>query len=109
MNEILIGSNPDKPQIVGMYQPAIQEKATQLPKPVGYKILCAIPEADEKIDGSELVKAAETMRNEEILTTVLFVVDCLSFESTIPLQRVNQTGSHFLVGSGTLQNSRIFT
>ena len=75
MNEILIGSNPDNPQIVGMYQAAMQEKATQLPKPVGYKILCAIPEADEKIDGSELVKAAETMRNEEILTTVLFVVD----------------------------------
>lgn len=52
-----------------------EEKATQLPKPAGYKILCAIPEAEEKIDGSELVKSAETMRNEEILTTVLFVVD----------------------------------
>lgn len=52
-----------------------EEKATQLPKPVGYKILCAIPEAEEKIDGSDLVKSAETMRNEEILTTVLFVVD----------------------------------
>ena len=52
-----------------------EEKATQLPKPAGYKILCAIPEADEKIDGSELIKSAETMRNEEILTTVLFVVD----------------------------------
>ena len=77
MNEILIGSNPNNPQIVGMYQPeaSMQEKATQLPKPAGYKILCAIPEAEEKIDGSELLKAAETMRNEEILTTVLFVVD----------------------------------
>ena len=52
-----------------------EEKATQLPKPTGYKILCAIPEAEEKIDGSELIKSAETMRNEEILTTVLFVVD----------------------------------
>ena len=52
-----------------------EEKATQLPKPAGYKILCAIPEAEEKIDCSELVKSAETMRNEEILTTVLFVVD----------------------------------
>jgi co-chaperonin GroES (HSP10) len=52
-----------------------EEKATQLPKPAGYKILCAIPEAEEKIDGSDLLKAAETMRNEEILTTVLFVVD----------------------------------
>lgn len=54
-----------------------EEKAKQLPKPSGYKILCAIPEADQKFEESEvgLIKSDETMRNEEILTTVLFVVD----------------------------------
>jgi hypothetical protein len=54
-----------------------EEKAKQLPKPSGYKILCAVPEQDEEIDGSEigLVKAAETIRYDELLTTVLFVVD----------------------------------
>jgi co-chaperonin GroES (HSP10) len=52
-----------------------EEKAKQLPKPTGYKILCAIPEQEEKFEGSELVKASETLRYDELLTTVLFVVD----------------------------------
>jgi hypothetical protein len=52
-----------------------EEKATQLPKPSGYKILCAIPEAEKKFDGSELEKPDEVLRTEEVLTTVLFVVD----------------------------------
>jgi len=54
-----------------------EEKAKQLPKPSGYRILCAIPEADAEFESSEigLVKADETRRIEELLTTVLFVVD----------------------------------
>ena len=51
-----------------------EEKARQLPKPVGYKILCAIPEMEKEFE-SGLVKADETLRYEELLTTVLFVVD----------------------------------
>jgi cobyrinic acid a,c-diamide synthase len=56
---------------------SIEEKAKQLPKPTGYRILCAIPEADAEFESSEigLVKADETRRIEELLTTVLFVVD----------------------------------
>ena len=55
----------------------VEEKAKQLPKPQGYRILCAIPEAEESFEESEagIIKADITMRNEEILTTVLFVVD----------------------------------
>ena len=54
-----------------------EEKAKLLPKPTGYKILCAIPEAEKEFEDSEigLIKADETLRNEEVLTTVLFVVD----------------------------------
>jgi len=52
-----------------------EEKATQLPKPSGYRILCAIPEAEKEHDGSGLLKADITLQNEESLTTVLFVVD----------------------------------
>lgn len=76
MSEILIGSNPNNPQVVGMYRPnaTTEEKATQLPKPSGYHILCAIPETDKEYE-SGLVKADETIRIEEVLTTVLFVVD----------------------------------
>ena len=51
-----------------------EEKATQLPKPTGYRILCAIPEAEKEFD-SGIAKSDETMRFEELLTTVLFVVD----------------------------------
>jgi co-chaperonin GroES (HSP10) len=51
-----------------------EEKATQLPKPSGYRILCAIPEAEKEHDGG-ILKSDETMRNEETLTTVLFVID----------------------------------
>lgn len=76
MSEILIGSNPDNPQVVGSYRPeaTAEEKASQLPRPSGYHILCAIPEIEKEYE-SGLVKADETVRNEEILTTVLFVVD----------------------------------
>jgi len=76
MSEILIGSNPNNPQVVGMYrsEATADEKASQLPRPSGYHILCAIPETDKEYE-SGLVKADETIRIEEVLTTVLFVVD----------------------------------
>ena len=51
-----------------------EEKATQLPKPSGYRILCAIPEMEKEFE-SGIVKADETLRYDELLTTVLFVVD----------------------------------
>jgi len=51
-----------------------EEKASQLPKPSGYRILCAIPEQEKEFE-SGIAKADETMRIEETLTTVLFVVD----------------------------------
>jgi len=65
-----------------------EEKATQLPKPSGYRILCAIPEAEKEHDGSGLLKADITLQNEEALTTVLFVVelgeDCYKDPSRFP-------------------------
>lgn len=51
-----------------------EEKATQLPKPSGYRILCAIPEIESEYE-SGLIKADSTIQFEEALTTVLFVVD----------------------------------
>ena len=51
-----------------------EERAKQLPAPKGYRILCAIPEAEEAFD-SGILKSDETMRHDELLTTVLFVVD----------------------------------
>lgn len=53
------------------------ERAAQLPRPTGYHILCAIPEVEKEheVNGLKLAKADETLRMEEALTTVLFVVD----------------------------------
>jgi len=63
------------------------EKAAQLPKPSGYHILCAIPEMEKEYE-SGLIKADETIRMEETLTTVLFVVDlgpdCYKDEKKFP-------------------------
>jgi len=51
-----------------------EDKATQLPVPSGYRILCAIPEVEETYE-SGLLKADATINYEEKLATVLFVVD----------------------------------
>ena len=76
MSEILIGSNPDNPEVVGSVnlEASAEEKAKQLPKPSGYHILCAIPEAEKEFD-SGIAKAEVTIHHEEILTTVLWVID----------------------------------
>jgi co-chaperonin GroES (HSP10) len=51
-----------------------EDKATQLPIPSGYRLLCAIPEVEETYE-SGLLKADATINYEEKLATVLFVVD----------------------------------
>mgnify|MGYP000279954215 CR=1 FL=1 len=87
MSDILIGSNPDDVNQVTTLPQTDEEKAKQLPEVSGYRILCAIPEADEKFD-SGLIKSSETMRNEEVLSTVFFVVkmgpDCYKDEKRFP-------------------------
>ena len=63
------------------------EKAKQVPKPVGYRILCAVPEVDKETE-SGIVLADEYVRREELLTTVLFVValgpDCYMDKNRFP-------------------------
>lgn len=89
MTEILIGSNPDNPEIVGSYklESTDEEKARQLPKPSGYRILCALPDVEEAYD-SGLIKADATINFEEKLATVLFVVelgpDCYADKTRFP-------------------------
>jgi co-chaperonin GroES (HSP10) len=51
----------------------IEERGLQLPDPKGYRILCAIPEAEETYQ-SGIVKAAGAKSIEEHSTVVLFVV-----------------------------------
>ena len=49
-----------------------EKKATQIPTPSTYHLLCMVPQAEEEYE-SGLVKAGNTMHYEEVLTPVLFV------------------------------------
>lgn len=51
-----------------------ERRATQLPEPTGWKILCIVPDVAETFDGSSIVKADTFMKQEEHATTVLFVL-----------------------------------
>jgi co-chaperonin GroES (HSP10) len=77
-----------------------EQKATQLPKPSGYRILCAIPEIEKEFE-SGIVKADETVRYDELLTTVLFVVDmgpdCYSDKDRFPTGAWCKKGDFVLV------------
>jgi co-chaperonin GroES (HSP10) len=102
MTDILIGTNPDNPAVVGSIntEASNEEKAKQLPKPSGYRILCAIPEIEKEFD-SGIVKAGETVHYEEVLTTVLFVVamgpDCYKDAARFPTGPWCKEGDFVLV------------
>ena len=49
------------------------DKATQLPQPQGYRILCMVPKVEGTYGESGLIKADDTVRTEELTTVVLFV------------------------------------
>jgi len=104
-SSILLATDANNPKVVGSYdfKATAEEKGKQLPKPSGYRILCAIPEAEKEFEDSEigLIKADETMRNEETLTTVLFVVDmgpdCYKDPARFPNGAYCQKGDFVLV------------
>jgi co-chaperonin GroES (HSP10) len=87
MSELLIGTNPDNPEAATVLPETAEEKAKQLPEPSGYRILCAIPQIDEKYD-SGILKSSLTQHHEELLVTVLFVMklgpDCYKDEARFP-------------------------
>ena len=49
------------------------DRASQLPDPSGFKLLCAIPHMEEEYAGG-IIKAESTVKAEEQTTVVLFVV-----------------------------------
>ena len=67
---------------------AKEEKARQLPKPQGYKILVTLPPVEEEIGETGLIKSAQSMYHEQLLTNVLFVVElgdmCYSDKERFP-------------------------
>jgi co-chaperonin GroES (HSP10) len=74
MTELAIATDIDRIDDATILPEEPEQKAKQLPKPTGYHLLCAIPEVDKQYE-SGLIKADKTVHYEEILTTVLFVMD----------------------------------
>jgi len=81
MTEIISATKPalvnldGKPILSISVEPEVpvEDRATQLPKPSGYRILCGIPEVGDKTFGG-IIKADETKKFEELTTPVLFVI-----------------------------------
>jgi co-chaperonin GroES (HSP10) len=49
------------------------DRASQLPNPSGFKLLCVVPQIEEEYS-SGIIKAESTVKTEEQTTVVLFVV-----------------------------------
>jgi co-chaperonin GroES (HSP10) len=64
-----------------------EERAKQLPSPKGYKILCALPEVEDKF-ANGILKADTTVRLEEHSSVILFVLkmgpDCYKDKDRFP-------------------------
>ena len=77
-----------------------EQKASQLPVPSGYRILCAVPEVDKTSTGG-ILKPFQLVRDEELLSTVLFVVavgpDAYKDEKRFPSGPWCQVGDFVLV------------
>lgn len=61
--------------MVGVEPITEEEIEAQLPKPVGYRLLVALPQVEEKFDGTNIIKAAKTLQTDHILSTIGLVVD----------------------------------
>ena len=77
------------------------DKARQLPDPVGWKILCAVPKMEDTFEGSSILMSDGMRKEEEIATTVLFVVkvgpDCYTDKTKYPNGPWCQEGDFVLV------------
>ena len=54
---------------------AAAQKATQLPMPSGYRLLCMVPQVEDKFGESGILKPDSMVKTEEHSTVILFVLD----------------------------------
>ena len=52
-----------------------EEVEAQLPKPVGYKLLIALPQVEETLGEMGIIKAQKTIHEETLMTVVGLVLD----------------------------------
>ncbi|NBW16117.1 MAG: hypothetical protein EBR82_49850 [Caulobacteraceae bacterium] len=100
MSELLIGTNPDDVNETTVLPETAEQKAKQLPDPSGYRILCGVPDLGDTYE-SGLAKSDVTLRYEELLTTVLFVIkmgpDCYKDDKRFPSGPWCKEGDFILV------------
>ena len=104
MSELLIGQTLDPQGPVSVLPETAEEKASQLPDPQTYHVLCMLPEAEEEYE-SGLLKAGKTIQFEELLSPVLFVVkigpDAFKDEKRFPSGPSCKSGDFVLVRPNT--------
>ena len=52
-----------------------EELEVQLPRPVGYRVLIALPDVEETFENTKVLKTTTEMRNEHIMSIIGLVVD----------------------------------
>ena len=53
----------------------VEELEAQLPVPVGYRVLVALPQIEETFDGTDLLKTDTTKNQEYVMSIIGLVVD----------------------------------
>ncbi len=88
----------------GVLNKTVEDKATQIPNPATYHLLCMLPEAKEEYEGG-LLKASQTMQYEELLSPVLFVAkigpDAFKDEKRFPSGPSCKVGDFIIVRPNT--------
>ena len=62
-------------EAVTAVEPTEDEFEAQLPMPVGYRVLIAMPVVEEAFEGSELLKSITTKNHEQVMSIIGLVVD----------------------------------
>ena len=52
-----------------------EELEIQLPRPVGYRVLIALPDVEETFENTKVLKTTTEMRNEHVMSIIGLVVD----------------------------------
>jgi co-chaperonin GroES (HSP10) len=88
----------------GLLNKTVEDKASQIPEPQTYHLLCMLPEAKEEYEGG-LLKASQTMQYEELLSPVLFVAkvgpDAFKDEKRFPSGPSCKVGDFVIVRPNT--------
>ncbi len=77
MNEINVKEENSNSTKIYTYDPNMSddELDVQLPKPVGYRLLIAMPEVGETFDGTNVLKTDSHKHNEHIMSIIGVVLD----------------------------------